>query len=304
MYVHQMKGLEDYQAIKCGDNYLITLPAGSYEINGIPVTVGYQGFQCAISDLEGIVKVTTPIKEALHYINKEGEVISKEIYSGALGDCHKYYDEDCDEHLYPSLEVGFELRKKMDWLNTYTAVYNDPDKIKEPVSITVIGSLEPTGSDFIESSLSIGSVAYTGSSMFKVKLQGVAMKAARDASEKLGVPLETSSSIRYLKVGGKYVMSTFDLEGWTTGATPFRYAVKLEDAKVIEKELYDKVYKHILAMLSDQVVDANTIKYIYGDLVSIYDRLYSLEVKAKGSASKRALLGSVSKLRDCLKEEV
>lgn len=303
----KFEGLENNQAIKIGDSLTVKLGSGEYLVNGQSVKASYNGITLTTSLEVKIEKVVPQIRKVNYYELTDGTKLSPEEYTKITSVNAQYYDGDSDEYIYPDLETEFEIRKELDKLKGVVIHYHDQVIEYEPVEITVVGEMVDTGSDAIESSLSVGHVGYGAEkSPYKVKLQQVAAKAVRKAVEDLNATIEwpSHSGLTYIKVDGQYVMTTFEKRQWCTSSNACRITSSLEDARSIEKSMFNEVYSHIVTKLSPKKLNKDTLGDLYSKVESLRDRAYNLDTKKNSKTTKHSMLTGLNDLLKLLQDEV
>lgn len=298
----KMKGLEYNQAIDCGDHLLVKLAQGKYKVGAEEVTVSYNGLECAISKGSEIVRIITTIGEITHYIVRDTDQTFSVDDVQRLRTLDSQYRDEYDEYNYPSLEVEMEVRKQTDVLNKIVAV-REPDTVnKQKVEFSIVGSLLPTGSKFVTSTVSIGMIT---ESMYSLNKLGVACKALMDVANKFGLDYECSSSsgLRYAKIGGKYIMSgVMEKQPWCDGRFPMSHYSDLSTALSEEKRLYTEVFKYASAKVNPSDIESGTVRQVYNELESILTQIKSIDYKQKSSSTHSSVCNRVRKLMSQLED--
>ena len=169
--------LKTNQAVKLDSGvYVVELYSGTYEINGVRTSVGYNQ-QLVVESLDSIKRVTAVKGEVLHYTLGEEQVSVADYQAlGKLvsGMAEEYYNEDADEYIFSDLDTEFEFKKKQELLNRHAAVRATDTEQLDAVNITVVGEAVDTDSKFIVTPFSYGQVSFNGRGVFRVDLSAIA----------------------------------------------------------------------------------------------------------------------------------
>lgn len=239
-----INGLQDRQAVKVGEKFLVCLSqyhiGGELVINGEVVPKPTQQF--LVDSIDNIYSrsKTTPVID--YFIDESDlETVSHEQIAEIR---KKYYNKTLSEYVYPSLDEEFEHRKELLWIKGLKPIYKDlPEYQDTKFEFKVIGEIAPTGSDFIESALNCGSTTFPGTGgLFKLHATSIAVD---EISKFAGEPYRaenSSTGIRWAKASGSFLFS--DKEFWWMESNS-RFFTNLEDAKAEEARIRKTVADRI-----------------------------------------------------------
>lgn len=296
-----LEGLQENTAVKVGDNYIVCLPQGTYEINGERVQVPYQGGQVTMA-CEGLIDiaiVTPATKVVDHYKGVEGKTYSIKEREDAVREFYQYYDEDLEQRVFPSLEVEFEVRNRLEPILKAEAVYKETPEYLDPYPLVkVVGEMADTGSEFIQQSYAFGKAGYGKDGVYRIQSLPVMEDELYRICEEKGwaYDVPAHSGLRYAKVCDKYVFREDTL--FVKGEA--RVFASLEEAKAYEKECRHIVRKEVLAKMADWPINQPLLGEVITKLESIETKAQSLNVYTKSQSDKRALLSWIRGLKDTL----
>mgnify|MGYP001106915424 CR=1 FL=1 len=291
-------------AVKTKTGYIVGLKTGRYILNGVEVVVPYNGDQVWVDDVSNIKVILTSPAPFLHYKDADGNVVTKEQFQAAADERSQYYDDATEEYIYPDIETEFDIRKRTDHLITgLTAVYGESERIVEDVEVVVIGVWEDTGSAYIETPYQLGRTTFNQNSVYKVHTGRIARDAViswheanKDMVGEL-TGLDSSSNIRFVKVGGKYMTNYLEKYNWCDKPSAASYHNTLEDAKNEEYSVRSIVTEHFDKMCRPKQFDSVVV---YEELMRMKNQVVVLDVKQKAEKDKRIILGIIDKLLDNL----
>lgn len=299
-----ISGLQVNTAVKVGDKYVVCLPDGKYEIGGERVSVGYQNKQLVVSEeaLQGIAKVTPPRRTVEQFEGEDGTIYGQEEVSKAADELEQYWSEDVGRHIYPSLEVEFEVRSRLDPVLNAKAIYKEIPEIIEPYqAVEVVGEMADTGSRFIEQSYAFGKANFDKGGVFKVVSLPVMQDELNSICQQQGVSLviPTHSGLRYAKVDGQYVFS--ETRQFTHEFT--RIFPTLAEAQAYEKECRDVVRRAVLSKLAARPISKPLLNSTIDELKRIESSVMELSVYSKHGADKQRVLKNIKQMIEALVEE-
>lgn len=301
-----IEGLKQYQAVQFGDKYIVCLSTWSDKsthcVNGVDTPAS----QVVVDDLTSIFKLVKPSPELTHYVDESGDVVSVEKYTEMMtaftGEHNKYYDEDVDDYIYPDLDTEYMVKKLKEPLSKLKHVFKEFPVEQRQVEIDVVGVLEDTGSQFIETSVQFGKTSWQGGAgAYKVGASnGIVIDEIRkikDESDDLDIP--THSGLRYVKLNGKYIFSSESLTHM-----PHKYFTSLEDAKEFEQSLRKQARNLANPYLNrNQEVSVTERAEIAQVVKQLKDFIFKAELRKNSPTSKHNLLARSNKLLELLGKE-
>lgn len=297
-----IEGLSLNQAIKIGDNYVVSLPSGLYDIGGKRVTInGYNPQQITIAgdSMDDIWKVAPEKKIVDYYINEETEQeYTTEERNEASKEMGKYLDEDGD-YYFPDLDTEYELRKKLDPILKAKPVYKTiPEEKGKYSDVELVGEMIDTGSDFIKQSYVFGKAQFSSGGIFSVSSLPVMSDQVKKTANKLGLDYDIPNygGIRFVKVGGAYIFP--DKRIYTHGEN--RVFSVLGDALAYEEQCRKTVDDLIRLKTSNLRPNEAVLKDIASDVSQIQTSLSKLRVYSRAESDKRILSNKVNKLLEKL----
>lgn len=293
--------LVNYEAVKSGDNLIIQLPRGVYDVNGSTLECGYGGRQITVDSSSTVLRKVVFPKELSHWVNLEGDVITKEECENALAQKRQYWNEEDEMFQYPNLEVEYTVKKACEAYENLTPVYNQREPEWEPIKVNVVGAWEETGSDFITTPYQVGRSKFTSEGgLFKLNKSSLATNTLKKWVEREGRSLEisTHSHLEYAKVDGEYVFTRMS-EPWVKSYTCCTVYQSIAEAKQAEKDLIRQIESHLDRMFAGKM-DEVTKGEVYKGLLALRDSVRELDVKTKSETKRHSLLSSISKLIDKL----
>lgn len=296
-----IEGLDKYQALKIGDNYIVQL-TGKYEspkhiVNGVEVASS----QVTVKSTDNMFLVNPPTKQLDRYENEQGVVMDIDTYTIANKAKSKYWDEDAEDYIYPNIESQIEILKLEEDRKGFKPMYKDVYYEPTPVDITVIGTMEDTGSNFISTPFEIGCSKFAGSvgiykvaSPLSIALDEFSKIAKENPEDKLENP--THSGLEYGNVNGKYVFNKGD-RYISTREQYYKVFEDLEDAKKYEELIRKFIRSRVLPHLKDhQEVSKQERSDITKKLLSIHSDVRSLQVKQKSDSDHKRVIKNVNDL--------
>lgn len=164
MYI---KNLNYSSAIILGENkYLIQLRIyETYEIDGnIYNPTGDE--QRVVSSIDNIyvVKTNKPVLD--HFIDSNGNVVPLDEYNKLMSELSKL-PRTSNGYEYPDLQTEFHYRSRLEVFDAMEPVKVAAPPTKTKVDYKIIGSMEDTGSDFIETSFILGEATFFNKGPYK-----------------------------------------------------------------------------------------------------------------------------------------
>lgn len=296
-------GLEAHQAIKLENgSYVVQLGhtyGNSYKING-EIARGNQ--QVVVDDLSNIERYIAEQKKSVGAIIADGSEVSTEELYAYRNKYSQYEDEDTGEFFFgEDTEAELEYVKDKAKYRVREYIYETIPARTEPVDITVVGAVEDTDSDFIETPFVYGQVSFGGSGVYKVRLSGIAVDEFNKVSKKypdVSFDLPTHSHLKYAKVDTQYVFTGIT-HRWIVENNHQIVLNDLEQAKQKEKEVRKFVRDTLVTYAAPRKAGDIEIKDFVKTLSEIKSSVVQLHVKQKSSYAHRAL---VNKIESCVEK--
>lgn len=293
--------LKTNQAVKLDSGvYVVELYSGTYEINGVRTSVGYNQ-QLVVESLDSIKRVTAVKGKVLHYTLGEEQVSVTEYQalSNLVSSMSaEFYNEDADEYIFPNLDTEFEFKKKQELLNRHVAVRAADTEQLDTVDITVVGEAVDTGSKFIDTPFSYGQVSFNGRGVFRVDMSAIAADEYQKQQANYSHVKFTNSThcnIRFAQADSNYLFKDD-----TLGAkeNQVRVLTTLADAKALEAEVRAAISNTMRQKLAPVTLTKNivTATGVLNSLETIKSQLAKLDVKQKSYNDWVSVSSNVKKL--------
>ncbi len=288
-----INGLKPHQAVEAGDKYLVALNSyATYEVEGETVV----GHQVLVSDIKSVLHVKKTPAKVEYFTDSDGNRFEpSEVY--------KYLHGEIDD--FGSPEEQIEFLQKQSWAYKLEEHKSEEKVERVPVEFEVVGSLEDTGSSFIETSLSYGSTKFarTGG-LYKVYKGRVAKDeilrlADKYSSATLDIP--SHGHLEFAKVSGSYVFTSMK-NACVKNADACVVTDRLSDAKAVEEETRQMIRKIALSFFNPKKVSDIDTKEVIAELKSLQKMLGGLKLKVSSSTSEVALSRQVEKIESMLLE--
>ena len=292
-------GLDDRQAIEFNGVYVIHLSRGEYvSPSGENVKINMTG-QLTHHQIEGWQRVKKTQPRVLHYKTKEGNELSVDEYRRL----QEQYEE-LKEKGFPDLDTEFDLKKRIAEYNRATAVMSEAEVTHEPIEITVIGSAEDTGSEFIETPFKYCQTSFKSSGIYKVHSTAISV----DEFKKLGSKFtkdrfSCDGKLRFAKINGDFVFSHMSDVAWIDRQTS-QVVGTIEEARELEKSIRQQVVNAVYLALIPVPADDVTLNEVLRQLGRIQDTVRGLDVKVKDQSSQRVALVKIRELRGRVEESI
>ena len=301
-------GLERYQAVKNGDGYIVQLnsrySSTKHIVNGQETSMR----QLYVESLDDIYIAPVLTRSVSHYSDGENEM-SVEGYNRIMELCRAggEWDDDSEEYKYPDIEAKIEALRLADSVKNYVAVMKEEWSEPTLIEFTVIGSIEPTGSAFISSSLSLGMASFKGAGLYQCKAP---FTVALDEWKKLSNEFTedvfdnaTHSGLRFGKVNGKYLFS--DSDNYVSDKYKYeRIFTSLDDAKRYEQAIREFVRNKVKPHIKEyQAVSKLLRSELSSNLNSLLSRIERLHVKQKSETDWYTVKKQAKELIELLTKE-
>ena len=297
-----------HTAVKVGSKYVVQLHAAYHTKYSVcDVIVGSS--QVVVDSLDDVKKIVPESKYLIEYKHKNsGEVMSPDAYSSIRNERNTYFDDDADEYIYPSLDVEFAIRKKLSLLEEYEPVYGTTPETKTNVDITLIGTSEYTGSDFIKSAINYGVASFNSSDgLFMIEnkyhiVRDEVLKLIKEYDVTYVLP--DHSGLRFLKVRDKYVFSNESSLPFVIDPTKGYNKVimdNLDSIKRVEQDIRKDVRNYLEPILSNRPLNKATTADLQYLILRLKDKIGQLSLRVDSSVTKSALLRELDNFQEKLK---
>lgn len=293
-------GLKDKEAVLLGDLIQVRLPYGSYEIDGVTVSGG-RGV--TISKDSVVNKVTSLGMATTHYYTEEDQTtLSIDEYNILRQGAYGEWDDDLEEYRYESLEHEFECRKKLEELGKWKPFKVDQGVEKTLLEYTVVGSLEDTGSPFIETPIIYGNVSWLGGrSFYKCNLSHAALSRYKEYQDKYkdSVKFDNDGSRYYLRfatVNGSYVFG--NKSPFAEGSVV--YTDTLDKAKCLIEGAIKEVDRVLGPIVNPIALGKEDAGKILQQVRKLRESAAGLDTKQRSPTTKGYMLSQLQELQDKL----
>ena len=294
-------GLENNQAIKMGDKYVVQL-SGQFQVNGENISVYNQ--QVVVDSLADILGRTPEHKLVSYYTSGEEqeEDLSKEAHMDLCKKLVKFWDDEIEENVFPSVDDEIEHVKLKAYEDKFRPVYVTKPQELFPVDIQVVGESVDTGSEFIETPFQYGQAKFSYDGVFMVHLGSVAKDAVHKwCSEhpEVKVDIPNHGNVEFVKVTGQYVF-TNPIKPWVKKADTKLVFTTLGKAQQAEGEVRSTIEKHLNFAAFPKKMDDLSCKDMVESLYKIKSRVNDIDPKQKSVSAKRATLQKIQEQIDLL----
>ena len=292
-------GLEQHQAIKCNDKYVVQLGYDNYdwkyEVNGIR-SRGCR--QIVVDDLSEIKRYVQEQKKTIGAIISDGSEVPIETIQQFSAKYSQYEDEDGRMWFGDNTEAELEYVKDKAYYRVQEYVYETTPAYTEDLEITVVGSVEDTGSDFIETPYVYGKANFGKSGIYRVNLSSIAVdefQKVRNEYSDVTFDLPTHSHLKYAKVDTHYVFTNRN-EQWINNNNSFVVLNDLEEAHKKEREIRKFVRGMLETYAAPKKAGDVQIKDFVESLRGIKATVDGLNVKQKSHHSYVGLRKRINEL--------
>ena len=294
-------GLKYKEAVLLGDTIQMKLPYGSYEVDGVGIEGGREIVIAKDSTINEVRNLGTVIT---HYYqdDEDQSTISLEEYDKILQGSRGDWDDDLEEYTYKDLDHEFECRKKIEELGKWKPSKVDQGVEKTPFEYFIVGSLEDTGSPFIESPIIYGQLSWKGGrSFYKCNLSAAACSRYNEYEEKYKTSVNFSNNtgrtyLRFAQVNSSYVFSD---------KSPFKensivYTDTLEKARSLVAEAVKEVDRVLGPIVHPIELGKEDAGMILQKVRKLRESAMGLDTKQRSSTSKSYMLKELGELQDKL----
>lgn len=299
--MNMFKGLGGKEAVRVGDSYIVNL-TGLYMINGEKRNC--YSTQVMVGSLDEIKQYTESKVKTLAYKDESDTEYSVEYVESVRSKIQEYYDEFGD-YQHSDLDAELQHVKDKAFLRTLTPVTETlPDKITD-VDIRVVGSMEDTGSKFIETPLRYGDVSFNGRGAYRVLSGAIAKDEVRNISSEYKdcvVDIPSHSNIYYVKVKSSYLF-TKETDDWVKNSESKRIFDKLEDARGHEKSIRDFIRKTMMVHITPEELSSITKGMVHEKVNKLRGFLDDVEPKQKTITHHRLAKETVNEILELIINE-
>lgn len=283
------------EAVKFNNGYLVNLPtlwSGHYLVGQDVVERTGKFF---VESVDNIFKVETSPRYLVGYKDPEtSELVTvQELY--------KERHELSEDGEYPDIDTHYRVEKRIQRIEAGEKVWQEAEEKVSPVAIKVIGTLEDTGSPFIETAISVGQTTYRGDGMYKVFTGHVAkdewMNLSK-ASEGHTFEHSSTSHLKFAKVNGQSVFYNSGLV-FVENQGYVAFTDSLEKARKIEEEVRETIRRLVNVVTRSRPLDPVETSEILKDVQAIRRTVLELQVKVASNSSRRI---AINKLNDLIKK--
>lgn len=288
-------GLEQHQAIKCNDKYVVQLGlcyGNSYEIEG---ALSNGSKQVVVDDLNKIKRYFGEQKKTVGAIISDGSEVPIETIQQFNDKYFQYEDEDGRMWFGEDTEAELQYVKDKAYYRVQEYVYETTPAYTEDLEITVVGSVEDTGSNFIETPYVYGKANFGSSGVYRVNLSSIAMYEfckVRAEYPNVEFDVPTHSHLKYVKVNTQYIFTNCS-ERWINDTGTFVVLNDLEQAHEKEREIRKFVRGMLETYAAPRKAGDVEIKDFVESLKSIKGSVERLDVKQKSRSEYMTLLKTV-----------
>lgn len=301
-------GLKEKQAVFFNGKYVVQLPRGKFldsSGNYLP------GGQAVVEDLDIQKEIDSPAK-VQKYIFADGTEKTPEDYKAIIKEIEQYEDE-WGEPIYPSIEVEFDIRKRLQEFQTAEKVYYKPPIYYEPVEIEVIGSAEDTGSSFIETPFRHGEVTWkpkTG--VYKLYTTAVSLdqwekEKARNSEHSFhnkGLGEKKYGKLEFARIDNSFVFTSIRNMSFVSREGAVEIFTSLDEAKTREEEVRRLVKREVYKHISTNIPNERTLGEIIQQIEHVEKKVRTVESKQKTQKEHRLAIKSINDLIDSLKKQL
>lgn len=284
-------GLDTHTAIKVGNFYIVQLAHyHSYMVNDQIVSGRTNSGQVAISNLADISLYYPPTKKVLYYADGEDNTLSCEEYAALLKDYDRYYDDDHQEYHIDDLDIHIAFLKAKSYQQSCKPVFTTEPGHSEPLDIKVIGVMEDTGSNFIESALFYGKVTFQdfNGGIYKVYIGKIAHDEFKQIS--LNYPNRLVNDHRDTLEFAKIDVDGHENYIFSGPKEPYLKlnaivtSTSLEASRAIEAEVRSAIRSRLELFLHPRKIAINEAHIVVTELQKTVDRLRSIKAQRDATA--------------------
>lgn len=293
-------GLEEHQAIKLQKGgYIVQLGYSSYKINDV-VAYG-QRQQVFVSDLDSVKKHTPERKKEIAAIISDGSEVPVDVVNSYKDKYAMYWDDDEEDYVFgDDTDAEIEYLKDVVKYRVKEYIYEVVPAKDEPIEIQIVGVVEDTGSDFIETPFVYGKTSFDRTGIYKVLLSKIALDEFLKLQVKykdVDFNLPEHGHLNYAKVNGSYIFTGYE-KPWVNRSDKYLIVNDLGEAKEKEERVRKFVRDRVRMYAEPKQADKIEIKDFVERLESIRLDLIDLDVKKSSDFKHSGLLAKINNLID------
>ncbi len=276
------------------------------EVNGKSIANPLTGFKSGelfvTSEKPEIITYRVSGRVVAAYKNTETDrTISIEEYKAFQNviNSTRTYNDDTDEYEYNSIEAEVTAVR---FARTYTPIYEDQTTVHE-LEIEMIEYPVSAYSNIIPlHSLDAKNIFETKCKYVPNNLQLFHEVCENYGIDKSRIDIPSHSGLRYVKLDDTYLSGTEDFEKSASSSSIIgTYEDCVARMNTARKFLSDIVSMH-LAKRSQKVLDKGTVGELLKELITVKNKITSLDVKQKDYNSQRSLAVKMNELIETYKE--
>ena len=297
-------GLKPHEAIKVSDgSYIVQLDRTfinhSYMINGV-VTSG-SNRQVVVDDLSKIKRYIPESKVVTAAIISDGSEISIDELDNFNQKYVQYLKYDGHYDFGDDIDAEIAHLKDKAKYKVKEYIYDTVPAKTQDLEITVVGSVEDTGSDFITTPFVYGNVRHDGyrtAGIYKVEVAKIALdefnKLKNEFTDAQYI-VPDHSHMKYIKINGEYAFTKIK-ENWVEKSNACKIISSLEEAKELEKAVRKTVRETAMLNIKPREISGTEIREVINDLELLKERVSALHVKQKSSTDFRTTIRAITEL--------
>jgi len=287
-------------SINNGQSIVALCGPATYMIDGTVVELSYGLHQYTIVLGASIYKKVVHSKSIVGYWwDKQSNIkLTPERRLECINDIKASYTDSDGDLYFPNLVVEFNVRRQIEVYEQLEPIYKEEWEEWVPVPVEIIGSVIETGSDFIESSISLGQINYSDKGAFKVYGGQVAkdefIKVCKEKGLKYTLP--DYGHLEFAKINDEYVWGHKSKSFISSASDSFIYA-SLEKAKGHEKWIRNQVYNDLkVKFFPEKLTEFNTQKLLK-EVKLLRSLLDELKVIKTANMTKRSCIASIDEIQ-------
>ena len=291
------KGLKTHEAVKNDNGYVVCLSNGNYEVDGKLLELDYNERQLFVHDVENIFKIYYS-KPLSHMEDAEGNVYDANTRMEFINKWEPYLDDEDDTFL-GTVDQEVEYVREKHLVDSLKSVFGEQEESRQKIQIKVVGSVEDTGSNFIETAINIGEVKEN--SIYSVHIGKIACDQFLSTCKELDLEynLPSHGNLEFAKIAGKFIFTNNKSNHVKSNQAVKIYST-LKDAKQCEEEVRGSVHNQIVYMIDKTPASQKTLKDLRGRLNNFENNLMGISVKVKSEDAKKQLLNEMRKEREVI----
>ncbi|AGR48098.1 hypothetical protein SmphiM12_466 [Sinorhizobium phage phiM12] len=306
--------LNSFEAVAIDGGFLAAFPPGTYEIPGITerfTVTNYNGAQFRLDMVEGIQRVTTTPPNHIGFADADGNRVGSLAHFKELSaELNAMYDSSDPVNI----DREYQIKKQLLEYQNATKVMSDPETIRTPVEFKIVGELADTGSDYIQSSFSLGSVGYGSAGPYKLNASGAAASEFNKLMASYPGKLKNSnhSNIRYAEATGSssgYIFSTMDetMYPWikdTGRVYVFKTLKEAQTHEAVIRKFVRTLVKAKVEPITTEDFGPVLVNEILTAVSSIHSQVASISPMKNSSSAKSTAMSQINKLKEKIRNAI